>query len=44
VRATIVNRDDSGRSIPMRGQLVSLRCTGRGRLIGSPVLDGCKPI
>ena len=44
VRATIVNHDDSGRSIPVRGQLVSLRCTGRGKLIGSPVLDGCKPI
>ena len=44
VRATIVNRDDSGRSIPVKGQLVSLRCTGRGRLIGSPVLDQCRPI
>jgi hypothetical protein len=44
VRATIVSHDDSGRSIPVRGQQVSLRCTGRGRLIGSPVLDRCKPI
>jgi hypothetical protein len=44
VRATIVSHDDSGRSIPTRGQLVSLQCTGRGTLIGSPVLDGCKPI
>jgi tRNA_anti-like len=44
VRATIVNHDDSVRSIPVRGQLVSLRCTGRGKLIGSPVLDSCKPI
>jgi hypothetical protein len=44
VRATIVSHDDSGRSIPVRGQIVSLRCTGRGSLIGSPVLDGCKPI
>jgi hypothetical protein len=44
VRATIVNHDDTGRSIPARGQLVSLRCTGRGKLIGSPVLDSCKPI
>jgi hypothetical protein len=44
VRATIVNHDDSGRSIPVRGQLVSLRCTGRGKLIGSPVLDLCRPI
>jgi hypothetical protein len=44
VRATIVSHDDSGRSIPVRGQLVSLRCTGGGKLIGSPVLDGCQPI
>jgi hypothetical protein len=44
VRATIVSHDDSGRSIPVRGQVVSLRCTGRGKLIGSPVLDACRPI
>jgi hypothetical protein len=44
VRATIVSHDDSGRSIPTRGQIVSLRCMGRGALIGSPMLDGCKPI
>jgi putative nucleic acid binding protein len=44
VRATLVSHDDSGRSIPVRGQLVALRCTGRGKLIGSPVLDGCQPI
>ncbi|HVU53023.1 MAG TPA: hypothetical protein VHL80_20210 [Polyangia bacterium] len=44
VRAAIVNHDDSGRSIPVRGQVVSLRCTGRGKLIGSPVLDDCNPI
>jgi hypothetical protein len=44
VRAAIVNHDDSGRSIPVRGQVVSLRCTGRGKLIGSPVLDSCTPI
>jgi hypothetical protein len=44
VRATIVSHDDSGRSIPTRGDHVSLRCVGRGKLIGSPVLDGCKPI
>ena len=43
VRASIVNHDDSGRSIPLRGQVVSLRCTGRGTLIGSPVLDSCTP-
>jgi hypothetical protein len=44
VRATIVSHDDSERSIPTRGQLVSLRCTGHGKLIGSPVLDACRPI
>jgi hypothetical protein len=44
VRAAIVNHDDSGRSIPIRGQVVSLRCTGRGALIGSPVLDSCTAI
>jgi hypothetical protein len=44
VRAMIASHDDTGRSIPTRGQIVSLRCTGRGALIGSPVLDGCKPI
>jgi hypothetical protein len=41
VRATIVSHDDI--DLPVRGQVVSLRCTGRGKLIGSPVLDGCKP-
>jgi tRNA_anti-like len=41
VRATVINRDDSGRSLPIRGQLVSLRCTGHGVLIGAPVLDAC---
>jgi hypothetical protein len=44
VRATIVTHDDTGRSIPIRGQIVSLRCTGRGTLIGSPVLESCQPI
>ena len=44
VRATIVSHDDTGRSIPLRGQIVSLRCTGRGILIGSPSLDNCQPI
>jgi hypothetical protein len=44
VRAAIISHDDSGRSIPVRGQVVSLRCTGRGKLIGSPVLDNCEPI
>jgi hypothetical protein len=42
VRAAIVSHDDSGRSIPVRGQVVSLRCTGGGKLIGSPVLDNCQ--
>jgi hypothetical protein len=44
VRAAIVSHDDSGRSIPARGQVVSLKCTGRGKLIGSPVLDSCELI
>jgi hypothetical protein len=41
VRATVVSRDDSGRAVPVRGQIVSLRCMGRGVLIGAPVLDAC---
>jgi predicted nucleic acid-binding Zn ribbon protein len=41
VRATVVNRDFAPASTPTRGQTVSLRCTGRGALIGSPLLDGC---
>jgi hypothetical protein len=44
VRATLAVHDDSGRSIPTRGQTVSVRCTGRGKLIGSPILDACKPL
>ena len=44
VRATIVSHDDTGRDLPTRGQVVSLHCMGRGKLIGSPVLDTCKPI
>jgi hypothetical protein len=44
VRATLAGHDDSGRTTPIRGQLVSLRCTGRGKLIGSPVLEACQPI
>jgi len=41
VRAGLINHDDSGRSIPVRGQTVALRCRGAGRLIGSPVLEAC---
>jgi len=41
VRAALINHDDSGRSIPVRGQSVSLRCRGGGHLIGSPVLESC---
>ena len=41
VRASIINHDDSGRTIPVRGQLVSLRCRGGGKLIGSPELEAC---
>jgi hypothetical protein len=41
VRAALINHDDSGRSIPARGQTVALRCRGAGTLIGSPVLEAC---
>jgi hypothetical protein len=41
VRAALINHDDSGRSIPVRGQTVALRCRGAGTLIGSPVLESC---
>jgi hypothetical protein len=41
VRAGLINHDDSGRSIPVRGQTVALRCRGAGMLIGSPVLEAC---
>lgn len=41
VRAALINHDDSGRSIPVRGQTVALRCRGAGMLIGSPVLEAC---
>ena len=46
VRATIVNHDDSGRSVPVRGQQLRVAAVHGPRhgLIGSPVLDGCKPI
>jgi hypothetical protein len=41
VRATLINRDDRVGVAPTRGQTVALRCTGRGALIGAPVLDSC---
>jgi putative nucleic acid binding protein len=41
VRASVINHDDSGRTIPVRGQTVSLRCRGGGHLIGSPELEAC---
>jgi tRNA_anti-like len=44
VRAIVVNRDYAPTSAPVRGQTVSLRCTGRGALIGSPLLEGCAAI
>jgi hypothetical protein len=43
VRAT-VGRDFVPTAVPTRGQLVSLKCTGRGALIGAPLLDGCAPL
>jgi hypothetical protein len=44
VRATVMNRHDLGRSVPVVGQTVALNCTGHGALIGSPILDACDPI
>jgi hypothetical protein len=44
VRAVVVNHDYAPSSMPVRGQTVSLRCTGRGALIGSPLLDACAAI
>jgi tRNA_anti-like len=44
VRATVAYHDDSGWSIPTRGQIVSLRCTGGGVQIGSPLLESCLPL
>jgi hypothetical protein len=41
VRATVVSRLDS-RSMPARGQTVSLRCTGGGAIIGAPILSACR--
>jgi hypothetical protein len=43
VRAT-VHRDFVPTAVPQRGQVVSLSCTGRGALIGSPLLDTCAPL
>lgn len=42
VHAAIVVQDVDARSLPSRGQTVSLRCTGAGRSIGSPLLEGCR--
>jgi hypothetical protein len=45
VRATVLNRaDDRSHTVPVPGQTVALRCTGRGALIGSPILDACVAI
>ncbi|HVZ74002.1 MAG TPA: hypothetical protein VHJ20_16595 [Polyangia bacterium] len=44
VRATVVNHDYAPAAVPLRGQTVSLRCVGRGALIGSPLLDTCAAI
>ncbi|MDB4980762.1 MAG: hypothetical protein JWM82_1514 [Myxococcales bacterium] len=44
VRAIVVNREYAPTSAPVRGQIVSLRCTGHGALIGSPLLDACVAI
>jgi tRNA_anti-like len=44
VRATVVAHDRGTMTVPTRGQTVALRCTGRGALIGSPLLEGCASI
>ncbi len=44
VRAVVVTRDYAPTMAPVRGQVVSLRCTGHGALIGSPLLDACVAI
>jgi hypothetical protein len=41
VRAIVLGHDDGARVLPARGQVVALRCTGRGSVIGAPQLDGC---
>lgn len=42
VHAAIVVQDIDARSMPARGQTVSLRCTGAGQSIGAPLLEGCR--
>lgn len=42
VRAAVQSSVDG--SLPARGQVVSLRCTGRGAAIGSPLLGDCQPL
>ena len=44
VRATVFGRVESLGAVPGRGQIVALRCTGRGAVIGAPLLDGCVPL
>jgi hypothetical protein len=42
VHASVVHQDIDVRALPARGQTISLRCTGAGLSIGSPVLDSCR--
>ncbi len=42
VHATLARRDSSLLSGIAKGQSVVLSCTGRGALIGSPILDDCE--
>jgi len=41
VRATVTGREEGLRAMPGRGQVVALRCTGKGAVIGAPLLEGC---
>lgn len=42
-RATLSSRDSAITAAIIKGQAVSLACTGRGALIGAPILDACLP-
>jgi hypothetical protein len=44
VRAIVLDRDDGAHPAPARGQVVTLRCTGNGAVIGAPLLGRCVPL
>jgi hypothetical protein len=41
VHATLAARDTLIDSLPAKGQSVTVACTGRGAVIGAPLLGGC---